>query len=218
MVRALGLIRLDARYLDNGRPASMVFHVRTAGLTPPDFSDCLDAIQVYGLWEDDGAGIGYTLQRTQDSYFTQANAYSLDPRSTASFIDTPFRRQGQLPDVGSQNIPTTLAPLITWPALHNERKRFRTYACGLAQSKILPPTDASRMSGVLRADLVALFGGLRTAFATGPGLVMVGVTRPGVRTPGPLSVLTDLGAPFVHTDLMASQRRRTYPSKGLSGL
>lgn len=152
-----GCFRLETFYTVFGRPARMVFTFRRYDLAPPTFVDCQSVAQQYGLWENNGAGVGYALLRGQDSYFNKANAYSIDSRSRALFADTAFSRQGQLPDLGSSIIPSAVAPVIRWVVDGIGGAPGRTYCVGVAQSTIGLGADGMTVTPVVADDLITQF-------------------------------------------------------------
>jgi hypothetical protein len=208
------VVRLKAEYEAFGRPSSMVFHARThLGAIPID-QDCKRAIQAYGLWEDSGFGFGYTLVRHQDSVFRRCNAWSLDRRSQASFIDTPFSRPGQLGRLeGYHMVATDLAPLIRW--YHGDRQPHgRTYAVGVAQNELDVDDDRQVLGEVEAGDVATIFRRLAPMLQTYAGLVLVSLrTRIGgvaLAVPDVLDITTG----DMPTRLMATQRRRTRHGRG----
>jgi len=208
-----GVVRLEARYQAFGRPAAMVFYFRAYDLHPPTFEDCLDLAQQYGLWENSGAGFGYALLRSADSYFTKADVRSIDPRSNAVFSDTVFLRSGQNPDIGSQMIATSCAPLLKWVVAGRGGFHGRTYAVGVAQSTTFLGGDLQTVTPVVADDLITEFRRLiPPPFpASTYGMVSLSVAR-SIAYPLPVVALPilDVGMP---SHLMGTQRRRSYARK-----
>lgn len=187
----------------------MVFRCRIAAGHPPTPADCKAIAENYGLWEDSGFGVGYTLLRGQFSYFTRCNVYSEDSTSRASFVDTPFMRAGQLPSLGAKIVPTSVAPLCRWTAVGSAgRAAGRTYLVGIAQSTLLLPDDLENLGKGSAITIATQMNAMVSLFASvGAPLVLVSRRRSLGYTGTPLVLDITHGA--VATGLMASQRRRT---------
>jgi hypothetical protein len=203
-----GVVRLVARYEAFGRPAAMVFHYRHYLRLPPTSDDCRDLAEQYGLWEDNGGGLGYTLLRSTNSLFTVADSWSIDPRSNAVFSDTPFRRPGQLPDIGSFMLPADMAPVIRWRVAPRSRLHGRTYCVGVASSTFGVPSDRMTVPLVVADDLVTQFRRLIPPPFPLSNYGMVSLSRARRLAYPQLQVVLDITDASMPTHRMGSQRRR----------
>lgn len=206
----LGGVRLEAHYSAFGRAMAMVFHFRSIDLSPPTPSICKLIAEVYGLWENDGALVGYFLLRSSDSSFRAANVWSVDPRSKASFVDEPFSRPGFIPSLAFGHLPTSMAPVVRWATAERGKATGRTYAVGLSEAVNDGESDKEKVNGLYLDSLASIFGAL------GPSMVatvkfsqchLARSHRGGVVDSPTLLDITGCGV----YERMGSQRRRTRP-------
>lgn len=203
-----GVVELRASYSIQGRPAHMVFHFRSPGGAPPTSAECSTIVQQYGLWEDLGFGVGYVELRGYDGLFTRADAWTLDRRSPANFIDTSFARNGLIFAIIAGLLPTAVCPLVRYGTAQHGFASGRKYAVGMTSLVAEYFGDASRVNGVAQLVIAAAFDGLRTGMLAATGYRQVVLTTRGVGAtktfPLPLDI-TDVGC----YALMGTQRRRT---------
>jgi hypothetical protein len=205
-----GVVELRASYSIQARPAHMVFHFRNPGGSPPTPGDCKAIAQQYGLWEDSGLGGGYVDFRGYDGLFTKADAWTLDRRSPASFVDTAFARNGLIPAIVAGLLPTAVCPLVRYGTVEHGLQSGRTYAVGMTSLAAEFFGDASRVDSAAQLAIAAQFASLGTQVRSATGYVQVVLTARGAGAtktfPLPLDI-TDVGC----YALMGTQRRRTRP-------
>lgn len=206
-----GGVRLEARYEAFGRPASMVFHFRSPTGEDATLSDCINVAKAYGLWENDGALLGYFLLRGEDSNFTRANVFGLSGAPNAVFIDEPFSRSGFIPGLGFDLLPTSLAPVIRWATAERGLATGRTYAVGLTEAVNDTRSDKETVNGLYLDSLTTIFRELGAAVQSATGFVQCHLARTPRGGVGPAPTLLDITGVGVY-ELMGSQRRRTRPA------
>lgn len=203
-----GVVELRASYSIEGRPAHMVFNFRSPEGHPPTSAECRAIAQQYGLWEDLGFGAGYVELRGYDGLFVKADCWTLDRRSPASFIDTPFARNGLIFAIVAGLLPTAVCPLVRYGTALHGFASGRKYAIGMTSLVAEYFGDASRVNGVAQLVIASAFDGLRTGMLSATGYIQVVLTTRGPSAtksfPLPLDI-TDVGC----YALMGTQRRRT---------
>jgi len=215
--RANGGVRLEAHYASFGRAQSMVFRFRHPVYAQPTSADCKAIAQAYGAWENDGALLGYFLLRSEDSYFTRANVYSIDTRSRASFTDDRFERSGFIPNLAFAHLATSLAPVVRWGTAERGLHTGRTYATGLSEAVNDTRGDKETVNFLYVAALTSIFAQLGPAITAATGYIQCHYTesvRAGVGPVPRLLDITDVGC----YELMGSQRRRTRHRSGSTGM
>jgi len=208
--QAYGCARLTCQYEMFGRPAYMVMYAHKNDGSAPTFDDCHTLAQVYGLWENNGIGIGYSLLRSADSIFQRCNVTSIDPRGGRSFIDQVFSRSGQLPDFFALPLPTGRAPIVHWHTDELGDRTARNYLVGLTAFPEEPQPDLEELPEDFGLAIATVMSNLTLQIGSGWDGVHCALTSrwPGA-TKSLLAPLEIRGCGVYN--LTGSARRRTRP-------
>lgn len=188
----------------------MVFHLRALDGHEASTADCRSIADAYGLWENTGFLVGYFLLRSEDSQFTRANVFGIGVPPRASFIDQPFSRDGFIPDLAFDMLPTSMAPIIRWSTSERGPATGRTYAVGLTEAANDTESDKEKVNGLYLDALATIFGNLNAAIGAPLGYQLAHYTDSPRGGTGPGGKLLDITGCGVY-ERMGSQRRRTRP-------
>ncbi len=205
-----GGVRLVAYYEAFGRRARMVFHFRTATGHDANLSTLKALTEQYGLWENDGLGVGYSLLRSDDSHFVDVRAWALSGVARPTYQGGPFDLTGQIPGFVSPLLPTGKAPIVRWATLERGLATGRTYCVGVSEGVLFMGPDQERLGPGATDNFAGIFDLLRSLVAPLAGCVMCHRTvssRGGVGIGPGLIDVTGTGC----YELMGSRRLRTRP-------
>jgi len=210
-VRAPGTVRVIARYLVLGRPASMTFYFFVMAGHPPTAEDVAAIGGNYVLWERGLFGFfdGYSTARSDVSALIKVQAQSIDPNSEAFLFTDLAVVDGEVPSGVEACLPTTLAPMIIWSlAPGSQRMEGRTYAVGVAADQE-GTSDKMQLNAANRAELFDVFGNLHQfMFDNGAQMVALRTRRDKVALP--VAEAYPITGCFNVNILLGSQRRRTF--------
>lgn len=212
-----GGVRLVAYYSAFGRHASMVFYFRSYEAHPPTVSECRAVADAYGLWENNGIGIGYSLLRSDDSHYINVSCRALQGVGGPEFTDTGFDRAGQVPGFVSPMLGTGLSPICRWATAERGERTGRTYLVGISEGITSFGSDQEYLGPDAGATIQLVMAGLAPLVLAATGYTQAHYTespRGGLPTGPKLLDITGSGV----YNLLGSRRNRTRQSSSNVGL
>lgn len=205
-----GGVRLVAHYLQFGRRASMVFYFRQPYSLAPTTAECQAVADAYGIWENNGLGIGYALLRGDDSHYVNVSCKSVDSSSESGFADKGFDRTGEIPGFVSPMLPSSLAPICRWATAERGLATGRTYLVGISEGITGMGADQEYLGPGAGAGIQVVMDSLRSVVQGSTGYIQSHFTASARGGLGIGQHLLDITGCGVY-NLLGSQRRRTRP-------
>ncbi len=189
----------------------MVFYFRSYESHIPSAAECRAVADAYGLWENNGLGIGYALLRSDDSHFVNVECRALQGPGSPGFRDTGFDRTGEIPGFLSPMLGTGLAPICRWATLERGIRTGRTYMTGVSEGVCSFGADQEYLGGGAGAALQVVMDSMRGIVASATGYTQSHYTespRGGIAARPNLLDITGCGV----YNLLGSRRLRTRQS------
>lgn len=212
-----GGVRLVAHYLAFGRRSSMVFYFRSYEAHIPTAAECRAVADAYGLWENNGLGIGYALLRSDDSHYINVECRALQYPGAPHFKDAGFDRTGEIPGFLSPMLGTGLAPICRWATSERGERTGRTYMTGISEGVCSFGADQEYLGGGAGAAMQLVMDSMRGLVQSRTGYQQCHYTestRGGLDARPNLLDITGCGV----YNLLGSRRLRTRQSSSNVGL